>query len=71
MAVINESMNFNTRTVDSDGREIVTMNASITNEGTQVYIGKNIVNVDLYLSNKEAADADYAEFENTVLNKVR
>lgn len=43
----------------------MTMNASITEEGT-VAVNKYIQNKDVYIANKEAIDADFAEFEQYV-----
>ena len=43
---------------------IMTMNADYNANGVNFH--KSINNIDLYVANKETADADYAEFERNV-----
>ena len=44
----------------------VAMRATLNEDGTWNIV-KNVRNAELYLANKEACDADYAEFEAEVL----
>lgn len=69
MINMNETLSFSAQSRDSDGNILMDMNASFTN-GTLLYISKNIPNVDLYISNKEIVDTDYAAFEQKILEKI-
>lgn len=54
-------------TISINGADVVvmTMNSTIGENGS-VNITKNVQNKDNYLSNKEAVDADFIEFETYV-----
>lgn len=69
MVKMNESRNFNAQSTDNQGNIIMTMTASVT-DGESVFFGKSIPDLILYSKNKEIADLDYAEFENSVLSKI-
>ena len=53
-----------------DDKVVVRMRATINNDGSISY-GKTVRNVEAYLSNSEACDADYAEFEAEVLKATK
>ena len=57
-----------TMTANSVAGDVVAvgMRATLNEDGTW-NIAKNVRNAELYLSNKETCDADYAEFEAEVL----
>ena len=48
----------------------VAMRATLNEDGTWNIV-KNVRNAELYLANKEACDADYAEFEAEVLKAAQ
>lgn len=48
----------------------VAMRATLNEDGTWNIV-KNVRNAELYLANKEACDADYAEFEAEVLKAAK
>ena len=48
----------------------IAMRATL-NEDNTLNIVKNVRNAELYLANKEACDADYAEFETEVLKAAQ
>ena len=48
----------------------VAMRATLNEDGTWNVV-KNVRNAELYLANKEACDADYAEFESEVLKAAQ
>lgn len=48
----------------------VAMRATLNEDGTWNIV-KNVRNAELYLSNKETCDADYAEFEAEVLRAAQ
>ena len=48
----------------------IAMRATLNEDGTWNVV-KNVRNSELYLANKEACDADYAEFEAEVLKAAQ
>ena len=48
----------------------IAMRATLNEDGTWNVV-KNVRNAELYLANKEACDADYAEFEAEVLKAAQ
>lgn len=70
MLKMNESRNFNSQSTDNQGNIIMTMTASVT-DNDSLFFGKSITNLALYSENKEAADLEYMEFENAVLDKLK
>ena len=48
----------------------IAMRATLNEDGTWNVV-KNVRNAELYLANKEACDADYAEFESEVLKAAQ
>ena len=48
----------------------IAMRATLNEDGTWNIV-KNVRNAELYLANKEACDADYAEFEAEVLKAAQ
>ena len=48
----------------------IAMRATLNEDGTWNIV-KNVRNAELYLANKEACDADYAEFETEVLKAAK
>lgn len=53
-----------------DGGIAIAMRATLNEDGTWNVV-KNVRNAELYLANKEACDADYAEFEAEVLKAAQ
>lgn len=53
-----------------DGGIAVAMRATLNEDGTWNIV-KNVRDAELYLANKEACDADYAEFEAEVLKAAQ
>ena len=71
--IYNRTMDFNgTSQIENPDGEmplgLMSMNANSNISG--IYITKSISNVDLYTANKEAADADFAEFEQKVFESL-
>ncbi len=69
MMNMNESLTFTAQSTDDEGNILLTMNASVYSDGS-VFLGKNIADMKLYLSNKDEADADYAQFERNVFERL-
>lgn len=66
MIKINKTINLN-GTSEIDGQSVVYMNASISTDGnTNANINKNIVNQELYNTNRAEVRADMAAFEEEV-----
>ena len=53
---------------ESSGDAVMYMNASYN--GTDLNFSKNIQNMALYETNKETVDADYAQFEQDVIDDI-
>lgn len=53
-----------------DGGIAIAMRATLNEDGTWNIV-KNVRNAELYLTNKEACDADYTEFEAEVLEAAQ
>ena len=53
-----------------DGGIAIAMRATLNEDGTWNIV-KNVRDAELYLANKEACDADYAEFEAEVLKAAK
>lgn len=53
---------------ESSGDAVMYMNASYN--GQDLNFSKNIQNMALYETNKETVDADYAQFEQDVINDI-
>lgn len=61
----NSNVNFNgTSTIEEV--VVASMNASYSGDGVNVYFSFNVNNIDTYLANQEAVDADFVEFKTNV-----
>ena len=60
---------FNAESVIDD-KVVVRMRATINEDGSISY-GKTVKDVDAYVANSEACDADYANFEAEVLKATK
>lgn len=67
LKVVNESHNFSANS-EIEGNVVLYMSASVT--GLNINFSQNIQNLELYVANKETVDADYADFQEYVLNKI-
>lgn len=67
LKVVNESHNFSANS-EIEGNVVLYMSASVT--GSNINFSQNIQNLELYVANKETVDADYADFQSYVLNKI-
>ena len=67
LKVVNESHNFSANS-EIEGNVVLYMSASVT--GSNINFSQNIQNLELYVANKETVDADYADFQEYVLNKI-
>ncbi len=65
MLKINKTINLNENS-EIDGQIVVYMNASISTNGENANINKNIVNQNLYNANKSQVRADMKAFEDEV-----
>lgn len=65
MLKINKTINLNGNS-EIDGQIVVYMNASISTNGENANINKNIVNQNLYNANKSQVRADMKAFEDEV-----
>lgn len=65
----NSNVNFNGA---STVEEVVvaSMNASYSGDGVNVYFSFNVNDINTYLANQEAVDADFAEFKTNVLSTL-
>lgn len=54
---------------EGSGDPVMYMNA--TYNGREISFSKNIQNYDLYVANKDAVDADYAQFEKEVEESIK
>ena len=65
----NSNVNFNGA---STVEEVVvaSMNASYSGDGVNVYFSFNVNDINTYLANPEAVDADFAEFKTNVLSTL-
>jgi len=68
----NESRNWSAvsavNVTDNTGDPVMYMNASYN--GQDFNFSKNIQNIELYKTNKQAVDADYAQFEADVIASI-
>lgn len=69
MLKMDKNIHFNATSVLENGEVI--LNISADNTATNLNIFKNIQNLELYMENKEVADADFAEFENKILEATQ
>lgn len=61
----NSNVNFNgTSTIEEV--VVASMSASYSGDGVNVYFSFNVNNIDTYLANQEAVDADFVEFKTNV-----
>lgn len=65
MLKTNKTININ-GTSELDGVQVVYMSASISTDGNNANINKNITNQDLYNANKVAVRKDMSDFEDVV-----
>ena len=73
MLKINKSTNISgqsfvdvTEGIETTTKQVAYMNATISDEDSNVRINKAIQDKDLFAANKEAVVADFSEFENYV-----
>lgn len=69
MLKMDKNIHFNATSVLENGEVILNMNAD--NMAMNLNISKNIQNIELYMENKEIANADFAEFESKVLEAIQ
>lgn len=61
----NSNVNFNGASIVEE-QMVASMNASYSGDGMNVYFSFNVNNIEKYLENKAAVDADFVEFKEAV-----
>lgn len=61
----NSNVNFNGASTIEEA-VVASMSASYSGDGTNVYFSFSVNDIDAYLANQEAVDADFVEFKTNV-----